>query len=237
MSRPTFQQGSSARSYIVTGSGVLPVLNQYTNAVELFIRGFSATEPFCLNKYSQLTNLVFDENLITINDSLILGTNVKTFTIPRNVKSLIDNPFDVGPEMVNIFVHPENRYFCDINGVLYSKDRKTLVYWPGNHGETEVVVPNFVEKLEDGAFAASSIITFIVIPSSVQRIGFQLFQMPAVQSILILNKNLPSFNITLDSSKSRSILHFMPLSDCSKCKDRRIFYSEFHIFSCLIILQ
>ena len=138
--------------------------------------------------------------------------------------------------MKNIFVHPENPYYCDIDGVLYSKDKKTLVYWPGKHGETEVVVPNFVEKLYDGAFATSSKITFIVIPPSVQKIGYQLYQMFALQSVLILNKNLSSFDINLHSSVNSSILHFMPLSDCSTCKGRSIFYSDFHAFSYSIIL-
>lgn len=236
MSEIVFQQGSTEHSFIVSGSGTLPILNQNTDATELFIRGFNSTSDQSFLNYHQLINIVFDENLITLNDGLLLGTKVDTFTIPKNAKNLIANPFDNGIYMKNIFVDHENQFYCDIDGVLYTKDKKTLVFWPGNHGETEVIVPKFVEKLSSGAFSASDTIKFILIPQKVKKIGFQLYKMTAIKKVLVLNKNLSSLEFTISQGLSNSIVQFYPLTECSLCKDRKSYYNN-HLLYIIIIIS
>lgn len=200
----------------MTGSGELPILNQYTNAVKLYFKGFSSTADFPLYSYSNLVNVTFDDKMQSLGDGLFSGTKVEYFTIPKNVKNLKLNPFDNGFYMKGIYVDKANPYFTDINGILYSKDLKTLYVYPGNHGEEYVTVPNFVEYIKDNAFTTSSIIKYILIHPNVKRIGFQFYRMEKLEFVNIQNKNLPSLEILVSSDTVNSIiLQFNPLPKIS----------------------
>ena len=49
-------------------------------------------------------------------------------------------------------VAEDNPYFCSIDGVVYSKDKTELVYYPPSKEDKEFTVPSFVEKINEYAF-------------------------------------------------------------------------------------
>ena len=77
--------------------------------------------------------------------------------------------------------------FCSIDGVLYSKDMKSLQMCPMSY-EGEFKVPDGVEYTSSRAFFSCSLITKIVIPDSVWDIGYESFsQCKNLQTIVIGN--------------------------------------------------
>ena len=91
-----------------------------------------------------------------------------------------------------------------------------MIVYPGNHGETYLIIPNFVEFIADGALCASSMIKFILIHPSVKRIGFQFFKMDVLEYVNIQNHNLPSLELGLSSTVTdHSIIYFNPLPKVS----------------------
>ncbi|MBQ8015566.1 MAG: leucine-rich repeat protein [Clostridia bacterium] len=93
--------------------------------------------------------------------------------IPRNVKYFEGciNPYNLS----EIKVDSANEYFTVVNGVVYSKDMKTLVCYPAAKEGTSFTVPESVEKIGNHAFSNCGNLTEIVIPSTVKEIGYMAF--------------------------------------------------------------
>jgi hypothetical protein len=74
--------------------------------------------------------------------------------IPENLTSIGDNPFSVCPALTNITVAAANPNYKAENGMLLSKDGKTLIAWPTAAG---AVVLNAVTSIGNGAFWGSAV--------------------------------------------------------------------------------
>ena len=78
--------------------------------------------------------------------------NLKEIYIPASVVEMGDGPFFRSASLEKITVDKDNPSFCDIDGVLYSKDKTKLLAYPeGKPGET-YTVPEGVVEIYDGAF-------------------------------------------------------------------------------------
>lgn len=75
----------------------------------------------------------------------------------------------------HISVAGGSRSFMSRDGVLYTRDGKTLIRYPGYQGDGSFRVPVGVEELVSGAFSGA-FLTRLLIPASVKRIGAGCFQ-------------------------------------------------------------
>ena len=75
--------------------------------------------------------------------------NIKALKIPATV-----NKVDIIKclNLEKIEVSEDNPYLCSVDGVIYSKDMKTLVFYPSSKSETAFIVPDTVEVIREGAF-------------------------------------------------------------------------------------
>lgn len=84
-----------------------------------------------------------------------------------------------GTSIEKIIVAPENPYFTDIDGVVFSKDMKNLVLFPPNHAKTNndvtYRVPDGVEKIWNGGYFWSHSLSYeekpyenIILPKSLK---------------------------------------------------------------------
>ena len=67
---------------------------------------------------------VIDKNAINTCENL---TNV---TLGANVTSISADNFILCDKLTNISVHEDNEFYCDIDGILHSKDKQTLIKYP-----------------------------------------------------------------------------------------------------------
>lgn len=75
-------------------------------------------------------------------------------------------PFDDLKDLQEIKVDPENRYFADIDGVLFSKDLGVLLRYPEGR-EGAYTIPDGTETIERMAFANAKKLTSVTLPESV----------------------------------------------------------------------
>ncbi len=78
---------------------------------------------------------------------------LKSVYVPENLDFIAEDCFDNCYNLERIEVAPSNREFCSVDGVLYSKDKKTLIVFPGtNGGEKTAVIAEGTEAIGAHAF-------------------------------------------------------------------------------------
>ncbi len=101
--------------------------------------------------------------------AVFYGADITTIHIPASVTYIAENAFAGNDELTDIIVDPENSAYCDIDGVLYSKDGKTLVCYPD--GRSDIEIQEGTEEIGKAAFWYSYKSKVIRIPESVVSIG------------------------------------------------------------------
>jgi len=91
-------------------------------------------------------------------------------TIPNSVTSIGDCAF-YPCSLVAINVVADNTAYTSENGVLYNKNKTTLIAYPVRKANNTFVIPNGVTKIEKNAFSQCTNLTSIIIPDSVTNIG------------------------------------------------------------------
>jgi hypothetical protein len=95
-------------------------------------------------------------------------------TIPTSVTAIGRWAFDECSSLKTISVHSANQRYKAIDGVLFTKDGRTLhTYTAG--GKTAYRIPNSVTAIGKQAFAECTNLTSVTIPNSVTVIGGSAF--------------------------------------------------------------
>lgn len=137
------------------------------------INGLPVTsiESGAFKKCNNLTSVIIPNTVKYINHSAFLNCNSLTsITIPSSVTGITYMTFGKCESLTSITVDKNNQYFCDIDGVLFSKDKTTLVAYPAGKPSDKYIVPDFVIDIFDCAFEGSLNLTEVVLPNSIKRI-------------------------------------------------------------------
>lgn len=123
------------------------------------------------------------------NDS-IRGNGADTLFIPKTVTSISYGVFTFS-DIRQILVASDNpNYTSDENGVLFSKDMKTLIVASGGFASECYTVPDGVETIGPWAFHTCVLLEEIILPDSVQVIADQAFYNAQSLKKIHLNEGL-----------------------------------------------
>lgn len=141
----------------------------------VFPKNLRKIEQDAFRGWSALSSIDLPESLEELGSRAFSNcARLTTVVIPKNVAKIGAQPFRGCPLVTSIEVAEDNPYFCSVDGVVFTKDRKTLVSCPpGKNGE--YVVPDGVTTLRLGAFAGCPQLTSIIIPTSVETIEREAF--------------------------------------------------------------
>lgn len=96
--------------------------------------------------------------------------HVTSITIPSSVSSMGNYGFAVCESLSKFSVAKNNPYFADIEGVLFNKNKDTLLAYPNSKAE-RYVIPSSVVAIYEGAFCSRNALRSLTIPESVRYIG------------------------------------------------------------------
>lgn len=115
------------------------------------------------------------DSLVTIGRDALSSRKVGVLHIPVNVREIEGYPCRTSAELTQITVDSGNQYFTALDGVLYSKDMKTLVQYPNGKSGTAFTVPDGVETIGGSAFYGAKL-TGVTLPDGLLTIKDQAFQ-------------------------------------------------------------
>ena len=145
-----------------------------------------------------LTSLTLGNGVVSIGDSVFRSCSLRNVTIPDSVTSIGngafvscygltsitigkgvttigDYVFEMCVSLESITVSEENENYSTLDGVLFNKNKTTLLQYPSSRCNTEYSIPNSVINVADDAFKESFYLTNVIIPDGVISIGDDAF--------------------------------------------------------------
>ncbi|MCQ2435750.1 MAG: leucine-rich repeat domain-containing protein [Clostridia bacterium] len=123
-------------------------------------------------------------------------SHLTSVTVQDNVESIGDMAF-CSSSLTGIIVSGSNRYFCSVDGVLFSRDKTELICYPAGKAAIVYDVPSSVTSIGCHAFDGCMDLTSVTIPDSVTEIGNDAFagctgltSITIPDSITVLGDNL-----------------------------------------------
>ena len=119
----------------------------------------------------KLKTVKLSNNLRTIeNNAFVDCESLTSITIPEKVRKIQGNPFIECSKLTKINVNKNNKTYTSIEGILFTKSKKTLAVYPCGKKNSAYSVPKTVYKIAENAFSESSSIRTIKMTNSVKRI-------------------------------------------------------------------
>ncbi len=174
--------------------------------------------------WSGLTKLVLPEQLTTIGmNAFDYCGDLTTVSIPASVTVMDDHPFYECTALTKIAVDAENPAFCDVNGILMTKDQSTILNYPAGRTAKNYTIPNTVSTIDQFAFSHCTNLESVIIPETVTSIGAYAFSdCTNLQSAVILANCGTIANYTFSSNPKLSEII---LSDAVRKVEHRAFMS------------
>jgi hypothetical protein len=124
----------------------------------------------------RLTNFSMGSSITNIGDGAFTGcTSLGSIRIDAGVTHIGDSVFYYCGSLTNIMVDPLNAFYSSLDGVLFDKNRVTLIQFPG--GKTgSYTMPNSVTQISEIAFRYATNVTRIEISEGVTSIGTATFE-------------------------------------------------------------
>ena len=137
------------------------------------------------------------------NFSLFNTDTLQRINIGKNVREIGDWALTNNKSMKEFVVDERNEYFTAVDGVLFSKDKKTLICYPtaknvniDRYGQTTdtttYTVPEGTETIANRAFYRCGYLTAVTIPSGVRSIGEMAFHRCEAMTSFVFPEGLES---------------------------------------------
>ena len=112
---------------------------------------------------SSLKRINIPNSVLSISDSAFeYCISLKKIEIPESINLIGISVFYECNSLEEIKVDPENKNYCDVDGVLFNKDKTSLIIFPRRKHVSYYYVPDTVEIIEKYAFCGCDFIKKII---------------------------------------------------------------------------
>lgn len=136
-------------------------------------------------RYAHISKITLPEGLTKMGTENF-GPKLENLHIPSTLTDFPMGNFLSTENLNTITVHEDNPSFCVHNGILYTRDMRTLLFCPCKK-EGIVVVPEGVTELGYRCFASCTKITRLHLPTTLKKIGQYAFCYSVHSKLIIPN--------------------------------------------------
>lgn len=120
----------------------------------------------------ELKSINIPNSVTTIGEAAFsLCYALTSVTIPASVTTIGAKPFGECYKLKSITVDGGNTAYISVDGVLFDKDKKTLVQYPVGKKDKSYTIPSSVTNIGEGAVQNCGALTSVTIPNGVTTIG------------------------------------------------------------------
>ena len=122
---------------------------------------------------------------VTTVSSSFAATGLENLTIGKNVATIYVNSFGSAKTLKNIYVESNNTAYADIDGVLTSKDKTTLMRYPMGRNDISYTVPETITTINAYAFSNTKIQEIDFDDAEITSIGWFAFNGSGLRVVTI----------------------------------------------------
>ena len=158
-----------------------------------------------------ITKINLPETVKEIGHHCFFACNsLKEITLPASLEGLEDKVQAFGANYaLEAFSVAEGGHYITVDGVLFTADGKTLVYYPDGRRFTEYSIPEGTERLAQTSFDVPSM-EILNIPSTMKSVGGDYVAFTGL-------RNLREINVSPDNKTFRSVDGVLYTSDTLLC--------------------
>ena len=119
---------------------------------------------------SSLTSITLNEGLKTIDAQAMSAIPITIITLPASVESINGSALSCNTSLPAINVNSANPNYVSIDGVLYTRNGKTLVTYPAGKSGSTYTVQAGVEVIANNAFDRARSLIEINLPRSLKQV-------------------------------------------------------------------
>ncbi len=120
----------------------------------------------------ELSEVKLKNNITKIGKNVFKDCkSLSTFFIPASVSSIGSGPFRGCCNLQSIVVDLKNKWFKSLDGILFNKNKSTIICYPAQREGDVYQIPDSVTVISDWAFCECISLKKIEIPDSVSEIG------------------------------------------------------------------
>jgi len=134
-----------------------------------------------IKKDDDITCINVKEGTVNIAANCMMGGEaIEIIKIPATVRTIGYKTFwgfiQYSPNLKEIEVDQRNAHYISVDGVLYTKDMKTLIKYPPAKEDESFIIPDGVECISRGAFRSCTNLKSVTIPNSVKTLEYCAFE-------------------------------------------------------------
>ena len=177
---------------------------------------------------SYLDEITLNDDLSSIGAFAFLGTLITDLHLPSSLSDDMTGIVSSYSKIKNFVIPDNNPYYRSIDGVLFSKDGKTLIAFPSGRKEV-YTVPDGTESINYFAFGGCMDLEGVLLPRTVRQIEpYGFFQCSSLLDIIIpestisIGQNAFAYCSGLKSitiSDKVELIDIDAFSDCPALKD------------------
>ena len=150
--------------------------NLYFSAIDGVL--FNKTQDVLI-KYPEGKNnksYIVPDTVIDIGEeSFINCKELVNITLPVRLSGLCVGTFKDCENLEKVIVQEDNPRFLTIDGVLFNKEKKALLFYPLNKKGTEYAIPDGIERIKMDAFSKCKNLISVIFPESLKMIEMEAF--------------------------------------------------------------
>ncbi len=125
---------------------------------------------------SNIESIIVPDSVISIGKLAFAEClQLESIVLGSGVASIGEEAFRSCSGIKNITVSADNRNYSSVNGVLFDKEMKTLIKYPGGKTDVSYTIPTGVTSISNGAFSDSYNLENITISDNVANISAGIF--------------------------------------------------------------
>ena len=125
---------------------------------------------------TKITKITIPDSILSIGDGTFSDLNgLKEITIPKSVNNIGNNVFEGCNSLQKINVDNDNSDYCSDEGILYNKNKTTLITYPPGIKDNIFNTSEILEKIDNYSFYKNKFVNKIYLSKSIKYIGGKAF--------------------------------------------------------------